>query len=93
MRKSTWLQLIDGLAHIPVPEDAKRQFEELIRSTAKLDGVSVVDRLARVKYARHLLDQHEKRAVICHRLMLRFEIGRTPSYQIISEALQLSGFS
>lgn len=93
MRKSTWLQLIDGLAGIPVPDEFKRQFEELIRSTAALDGVTAIDRGSRVKFARQLLAQHEPRPVICKRLMVRYGIGRTQAYKVISEALQLSGFS
>lgn len=87
MRKSTWLQLIDGLADIPVPDEFKRQFEELIRTTAALDGVSAIDRAVRVKFARQLLDQRQPRSAICQRLMVRYGIGRTQAYKVISEAL------
>ena len=92
MRKSTWQQLIDGLAGIAAPEEAKRQFEELIRRSAALDGVAGLDRQERAQFARHLLDLREPRAAIRDRLMARYNIGRTQAYQVIEQALQLSGF-
>jgi hypothetical protein len=88
MRKSTWLHLIDGLASISMPDEFKRQFEELLRTTAALDGVSAIDRTARLKFARQLLDQREPRAAIRKRLMVRYGIGRSQAYKIITEALQ-----
>jgi len=92
MRKSSYQQLIDGLAGISAPEEMKRQFEELIRRSAALDGVTGLERSERVQFARHLLDLREPRATIRDRLMTRYEIGRTQAYQVIEKALQLSGF-
>lgn len=92
MRKSSYQQLIDGLAGIAAPEEMKRQFEELIRRSATLDGVTGLERSERVQFARHLLDLHQPRAVISKRLMVRYGIGRTQAYKAITEALQLSGF-
>lgn len=95
MRKSTWVQLMAGLSDIPVSEEAKRQFEELIRATAALDGVADLEDspAMRVRHARHLLDMREARTVICQRLMTKYGIGRTLAYATISEALKLSSFS
>lgn len=92
MRKSSYQQLIDGLAGIAAPEEAKRQFAELIRRSAALDGVTVLDRQERTQFARHLLNLREPRAAIRDRLMSRYDIGRTQAYQVIEQALQLSGF-
>lgn len=92
MRKVSYQQLLEDLATIAAPEETKRQFEELIRRSALLDGVTSLGRPERVKYARHLLEIREPRSVISRRLMARYKIGRTQSYQVISDALQLSGF-
>jgi hypothetical protein len=92
MRKSSYQHLIDGLAGIAAPEEAKRQFAELIRRSAALDGVAVLERQERAQFARHLLDLREPRAAIRDRLMSRYDIGRTQAYQVIEQALQLSGF-
>jgi hypothetical protein len=85
---------MDGLGDIPVSEEAKRQFEQLIRATAALDGVPDLDDspARRVKHARHLLDMREARTVICQRLMTKYGIGRSQAYDAISQALKLSGF-
>lgn len=92
MRKSTWLQLMNGLSDIPVSDEARRQFEQLIRDTAALDGVPDLDDSTemRVKHARHLLDMREARTVICQRLMTKYGIGRSLAYNTITEALNLS---
>jgi hypothetical protein len=92
MRKSAYQQLIDSLAGIPVPDEAKRQFEELIRRRAAQDGVTGLELSERVQFARHLLDLRQPRAVISRRLMARYSIGRTQAYKAVNEALQLSGF-
>jgi len=92
MRKATYQQLLDGLASIAASEDTKRQFEELIRRSAALDGVTGLERSERVQFARRLLDLHQPRTIISKRLMVRYEIGRTQAYKAINEALQLSGF-
>jgi hypothetical protein len=94
MRKSTWLQLMDGLSGIEASEEALSQFEQLIRTTAAMDGISDLDAApaARVKFARHLLDMRESRTVICQRMMTKYSIGRSQAYDAISQALKLSGF-
>lgn len=92
MRKSSYQQLIDGLAGIAATDEAKRQFEELIRRSAALDGITSLERSERVRFARHLLGLREPRAVIRDRLMTRYHIGRTQAYQVIEQALQSSGF-
>lgn len=92
MRKSAYQQMLDGLSGITAPEDAKRQFEELIRRSAALNGVASLDRQERVQFARHLLDQQASRPVIRDRLMAKYELGRSQAYEVIDQALQLSGF-
>ncbi|MFZ4874995.1 hypothetical protein ACL9RI_07915 [Janthinobacterium sp. Mn2066] len=87
MRKGAYQKMLDGLAGLSVPEPAKRQFEELIRRSAALDGIASIDRLERVKFARRLLDQKESRTTICRRLQERYAIGRSQAYLIIAEAL------
>jgi hypothetical protein len=92
MGKATYQQLLDGLAGIDAPPAVKQQFEELIRRQAALDGVASLDRRERVQFARHLLDLQEPRAVIRDRLMVKYDLGRSQAYQVIDQALQLSGF-
>jgi hypothetical protein len=87
VRKGAYQKMLDGLAALSVPEPAKRQFEELIRKSAALDGISSIDRQERVKFARHLLDQRESRATICLRLQAKYGIGRSQAYLVIAEAL------
>lgn len=93
MRKGTYEKMLIGLAGLAVSEGAKRQFEEFIRQSAADDGITSLDRSERVKFARHLLDQKEPRATISKRLQVKYGIGRSQAYQVISDALQLSGFS
>lgn len=95
MRKSTWLQLMDGLGGIEASDEVRRQFAQLIRSTAAMNGVADLDDspAMRVKFARHLLDMREPRTVICQRLMTKYGIGRSQAYEAITQALKLSGFS
>ncbi|MVW64519.1 hypothetical protein GPY61_31865 [Massilia sp. NEAU-DD11] len=92
MRKSTYQQLIDGLAEMAVPVEIKLQFAELIRRSAALDGVTGLDRSERVLFARRMLDLGEPRPVIRNRLMVRYQLGRSQAYGIIAQALQLSEF-
>lgn len=92
MRKSSYQQLIDGLAGIAAPEEMKRQFEELIRRRAALDGITGLELSERVQFARRLLDLHQPRPIISKRLMVKYGIGKTQAYKAITEALQLSGF-
>jgi len=92
MGKNVYLRLLDELAGIGAPEEVKRQFEEILRRNAALDGVTGLDRQERTQFARHLLDLREPRTVIRDRLMIRYSIGRTQAYQVIDQALQLSGF-
>lgn len=94
MRKSTWLQLMDGLEGIEASEEVRRQFEQLIRSTAAMDGLTDLDGgpILRARFARRLLDVREPRTVICQRLMTKYGIGRSQAYEAISQALKLSGF-
>lgn len=87
MRKGTYERMLDGLASLSVPEGAKRQFAELIRQSAAVDGIASLDRSERVKFARHLLDQKEPRSTISKRLQEKYGIGRSQAYQVISDAL------
>jgi hypothetical protein len=64
MRRATYQHLLDDLAGLSAPEEVKRQFEELIRQRAALDGIASIDRSERVKFARQLLDQREPRPTI-----------------------------
>lgn len=88
MRKGTYQNLIDALAGISASEGAKRQFAELIRQSAARDGIALLDRSERVKFARCLLDQKEPRATINKRLMARYGIRESQAYRDISDALQ-----
>jgi hypothetical protein len=45
-----------------------------------------------LKFVRQLLDQREPRSAIRKRLMVRYGIGRSQPYKVITEALKLSGF-
>ncbi len=92
MRKDAYHKMLDGLANLSVPDAAKRQFEALIRQSAVLDGITSLDRSDRVHFARHLLNQKEPRSTISKRLQVKYAIGRSQAYQVISDALQLSGF-
>lgn len=92
MRKGAYEKMLDGLAGLAVPDEAKRQFEALIRQSAALDGVASLDRAERVKFARRLLDQKELRSTISKRLQAKYGIGRSQAYLVISEALYSSGF-
>lgn len=92
MGKATFESLLSDLAGMAVPEEAKRQFEELIRRRAALDGVTRLDRQERVQFARRWLELNESRPVIRDRIMARYDVGRTQAYQVIDQALQLSGF-
>lgn len=87
VRKAAYQKMLEGLAGLPVPDAAKRQFEELIRRSAALDGITSIERLERVKFARHLLDLKVPRATICRRLQERYGIGRSQAYQVIADAL------
>lgn len=92
MSKAIYQKLLADLAGMNAPEEAKRQFEDLIRRSAALDGVASLERQERVQFARHLLDLKESRPVIRDRIMARYEVGRSQAYQVIDQALQLSGF-
>lgn len=92
MSKAVYRQLLADLAGLAAPEEAKRQFEELIRRSAALDGVTSLDRQARVQFARRLLDLKEPRPVIRNRIMAKYGVGRSQAYEAIDQALQLSGF-
>lgn len=92
MGKATFENLLADLAGMAVPEEAKRQFEELIKRRAALDGVTSFDRQERVQFARHLLDLKAPREEIRDRVMARYEVRRSQAYQVINQALQLSGF-
>ena len=87
MRKAAYQNLLDALAGLSAPEEVKRQFEDLIRRSAALNGVASLDRAERVKFARRLLDQKEPRAAISRRLQAKYGIGRSQAYQVISDAL------
>jgi hypothetical protein len=80
MAKAVYRQLLASLAALDAPADAKRQFEEMIRQRAAIDGLARIDR-DRVQFARHLLDVKEARPLI----------GRSQAYDAIDQALQLSG--
>ncbi len=92
MGKNVYLRLLDDLAGVTAPEELKRQFAELIRRNAALDGVTGLDRQERMQFARHLLDLRQPRAAIRDRLMTRYGIGRSQAYDVIDRALQLSDF-
>lgn len=92
MGKAIYQQLLDGLAALSVTEEARHKFEQLIRRQAGIDGVASLDRQERVDFARHLLGIREPRAVIRDRLMAKYALGRSQAYQVIEQALQLSGF-
>jgi hypothetical protein len=92
MGKSVYRQLLASLAALDAPADAKRQFEEMIRQRAALDGLASIDRQERVQFARYLLDVKELRPVIRDRIMARYGVGRSQAYEAIDQALQLSGF-
>lgn len=92
MGKAIYQQLLAGLAALDAPEEAKRQFEEMIRRRAALDGLATIDPQERVQFARHLLDLKEPRPVIRNRIMARYGVGRSQAYEVIDQALQLSGF-
>lgn len=91
MGKAGFEMLLAGLPEIPGPEDTKRRFEELIRRAAALEGVTSLERQERVQFARRLLDLKEPRPAIRERIMARYEVGRSQAYQVIDQALQLSG--
>lgn len=88
MRASSYQNLIDGLDKIDAPPEIKRQFEEMLRRNAVIDGVVISDRNDRVRFASHLLGLREARSVIRDRLMMRFQISRAQAYADISEAMQ-----
>ena len=88
MGKATiYLQLLDGLAGMDLPDEVKQKYEEMIRMNAAMNGVTAIDRPERVRYARHLLDLKEPRPAICQRLMTKYEIGRSQAYKVIQDAL------
>lgn len=88
MRKGDYQQLLDGLAGIAASDEARRQFEDLIRQGAARSGVALPERPARVQLARQLLDARTPRAAIRERLMGRFEVSESQAYRDISEALE-----
>jgi hypothetical protein len=90
MAKAVYRQLLASLAALDAPADAKRQFEEMIRQRAAIDGLARIDR-DRVQFARHLLDVKEARPLIRDRIMARYGVGRSQAYDAIDQALQLSG--
>jgi hypothetical protein len=92
MGKAAYQQLLDRLAALPVTEEARRKFEQLIRLQAALDGVTSLERQERVDFARHLRHLGEPRTVIRDRLMAKYALGRSQAYQVIDQSLQLSGF-
>lgn len=90
MRKGDYQQLLDGLAGIVASDDARRQFEDLIREGAARSGVALPVRPERVQFARRLLDAGTPRVAIRERLMARFDVGDSQAYRDISEALAIS---
>lgn len=59
MGKAVFEQLLAHLAGLAAPDDAKQRFAELIRQSAACEGVTGLDRQARVQFARRLLDLKE----------------------------------
>jgi hypothetical protein len=89
MGKSSYQQLLDGLAGIDAPMDIRRQVEELIRNQALIDGVVISPRADRVQFARQLLDARTARSVIRDRLMRRYDLGDSQAYRDINDALAI----
>lgn len=88
MRASSYQKLLDELAKLDAAPEAKRQFEELLRRNAAMDGIACLQRDERVGFASHLLTQKEDRSVIRERLMARFQVSRSQAYADISEAMR-----
>jgi hypothetical protein len=77
---------LDGL---DVDEAAKRIFRRLIVKVSATHGITDVDRIDRVAFARRLIDLHVSRATIRDRIIAHYCVSRRQSYRIIDEALQL----
>ena len=80
-----FITLLDELARLDQPEDAKPAFRELI--VAQMEATLTVPE-QRVRFARHLLDQKAPRHLISERLKARFGIEHAQSHRDISKALQ-----
>lgn len=92
MSKAIYQQLLVDLAGLSAPEEAKRQFEELIRRSAAFEGVSSLERQERVQFARRLLDLKESRSVIRDRIMAKYGLKQSQAYKVIEQAVTVRFF-
>lgn len=92
MKAASYIQLIERMADIDAPPEIKRQYEEIVRRQAVLDGVKALERRERVQHARHLVEQGLDRSLISERLQAAYDIGKTVAQEDITKALQLGRF-
>lgn len=88
MRPDVLLHLMRLLDECNASCDAKSEFRSLIKQVGIAHGVGALEREARVRFARHLLDVREPRHIVRDRIMARFGVGDSQAYRDIDRALQ-----
>jgi hypothetical protein len=89
LRSTAIVEIMTQLDGLDVDEAAKRIFRRLIVKVSATHGITDVDRLDRVAFARRLIDLHVSRATIRDRIIAHYCVSRRQAYRIIDEALQL----
>jgi hypothetical protein len=82
-----YLALLEQIAGMDVPHDAKELFRSIVEARLRADPP---DREARVHLARAQLDAGVSRADICRQICERFGVGKSQAYRDIDAALNLS---
>jgi hypothetical protein len=84
------LEIIAEVGRIDAAPHTRYALKRFINDTCLAAGITLIDRMERVHFARRLLDDGEGRPVIRDRLMARFGIKRASAYKAIESALRLS---
>lgn len=87
MSTAGYIALLEQIASMDVPHDARELFRSIVEDKLKAEAP---DRDARVRLARDRLAAGVPRADICRQLCERFAIGKSQAYRDIDAALNLS---
>ncbi|NVD74531.1 hypothetical protein HUX88_29025 [Duganella sp. BJB1802] len=88
--RSLLLEILAATQALDADPAAKKRFCEAVRQVGIANGVSCLEREARVLFAGQLLAQRVSRATVRDRLIALYGISRCQAYRIIGGALTVS---
>jgi hypothetical protein len=87
MRTSALQEIMIGVEDLPIPYAYKAHVLRLVSQVGLLHGVSGIERIDRMLFARGLLKEKLARDQIRDRLISVYHVSRRQAYRIIQDAL------